>query len=548
MYRTSTCVCVLLCCSTAVFASDSPKPQIELPLVKAYEASSKDITAEEFIDVSYQPVLITDALDRKTVTKLAPWSFARLNASLEAATTFCAVATVAGGATLEETVEDKAKGEGEEKDGAKIKENERMVKEIEESSDNDLKNQNEIAGKTWDITQVSLRKFGLGGRGFSDEAFVNVTRDIGKVVRLPGFLESFDFDDVIRAGLHYTRRGWTSQIDKNSRSFYSASVLCMVEGHVSVSLTPFPVRWDGMTCQENSCTLRVDEAASQGLPEQIFLVKAELGQRDCLFMPMEWMWQASASVDAVALRIIWEDDLTIRDDVLDELLSEGEMKQDFDEGPHLKEDIESNPSGRKKNRRRHSSRTLWEVLPRGLRRTSPVLWSDENPLLHLVKFYLLSSQRRSKTQFLNDFRVDRVILPNLVDCPPECQAAATNIFTLLDADSDGILSEEDALHLTQDAFDALSSELDDLMDELRDLGAEQWEIAAKAGGDSKFMERAKDRMVEGAKASMRRWVEGDMDEQEERNLKENNPSLYEDILAARERKASEAISEGKDEL
>ncbi|XP_064080180.1 uncharacterized protein LOC135197140 [Macrobrachium nipponense] len=545
MYHISTRVCLLLCCSTAVFASDPTKSYIELPLVQAHEASAKDITVEEFIDVSYQPVLITNALDGKTITELAPWSFGRLNGSLEAATTFCAVATVAGDATPDDTEEDRGEVEG-----AKIKENERIEDEIEENGTKVRKNQNEIGGKTWDIAEVSLRKFALEGRGFSDEAFVNVTRDIGKLITLPGFLESFDFDDVMRAGLHYTRRGWTSQIDKTSRSFYSASVLCMVEGRVSVSLTPFPViRWEDLTCQGDSCTLRVDEAASHALPDQMFLVKAELGQRDCLFMPLEWMWQASASVDSVALRIIWEDDLSIRDDVLDDLLAEGEINQDVHEGPHLKEDTESNLSGRKKNRRRHSSsRTLWEVLPRGLRRTSPVLWSDENPLLHLVKFYLLSSQRRSKAQFLHDFRVDRVILPNLVDCPSECQAAAKNIFILLDADSDGILSEEDALHLTQDAFDALSSELDDLMDELRDLGVEQWETVARAGGDSEFMGRAKDRLVEGAKASMRRWVEGDMDEQEERSLKENNPSLYEDILAARERKASGTVNEGKEEL
>ncbi|XP_068238089.1 uncharacterized protein [Palaemon carinicauda] len=628
MYLISTVICLLFLVSDATFDRDRPKSYINLPLVHVYKASAKDISMEEFIDNSYQPVMITAALDKKTVRNLSPWSFARLHASLEAATTFCAVATDGGkiveenvggklgkkegeklevkeeealeekeGETLEkkegekldenegeklekkegETLENKGetlenKGEKlEENKGDKLEKNENqkgetIVNDEKKSKQNRGKDvhankekerkkyeqmketHNEVKEESWEIVEVSLRRFGLEANKFSGEAFVNVTKDFGKLLRLPEFLEWFDFDAVIRAGLHYTRRGWLSQIDRRSRSFHSASVVCILEGHVSVYLTPFPVQWEYMTCQEDTCTLRVGKSTPDEMHEDLFLVRAELDQRDCLFLPLEWIWQASSSVDSIALRMIWEDDLTIRDDVVDSILSEGEMKHDIHEESELSEDMESNKTYRKKNMRRRPSRTIWEVLPQGLRRSSPVLWSSENPLLHLVRFYLLSSQRRDATEFLHDFIYDRIILPNLVDCPPECQTAASNIFILLDANSDGILSEEDAMHLTRDTFDALSSELDDLMDELREFGVEQWESVAKAGGDSNFMQRAKDRMVEGVKVSMRRWVAGDMDEQEERNLKENNPGLYEDILAARKTKASADVMEGKDEL
>lgn len=69
---------------------------------------------------------------------------------------------------------------------------------------------------------------------------------------------------------------------------------------------------------------------------------------------------------------------------------------------------------------------------------------------------------------------DRTLLPDLVDCPKECQSSAHTIFSLLDTDADGLLTAADATMLTPTTFTLLTQELDDLVDELVEMGQEQW--------------------------------------------------------------------------
>lgn len=69
---------------------------------------------------------------------------------------------------------------------------------------------------------------------------------------------------------------------------------------------------------------------------------------------------------------------------------------------------------------------------------------------------------------------DRTLLPDLVDCPKECQSSAHTIFSLLDTDADGLLTAADATMLTPTTFTLLTQELDELVDELVELGQEQW--------------------------------------------------------------------------
>lgn len=65
-------------------------------------------------------------------------------------------------------------------------------------------------------------------------------------------------------------------------------------------------------------------------------------------------------------------------------------------------------------------------------------------------------------------------MPDLVDCPKECQSSAHTIFSLLDTDADGLLTAADATMLTPTTFTLLTQELDELVDELVELGQEQW--------------------------------------------------------------------------
>lgn len=94
-------------------------------------------------------------------------------------------------------------------------------------------------------------------------------------------------------------------------------------------------------------------------------------------------------------------------------------------------------------------------------------------LRQTVTFHCLS--KRMFTSSLPSFLLqDRTLIPDLVDCPKECQSSAHTIFSLLDTDADGLLTAVDATMLTPTTFTLLTQELDELVDELVELGQEQW--------------------------------------------------------------------------
>ncbi|XP_069974203.1 uncharacterized protein [Penaeus vannamei] len=103
-----------------------------------------------------------------------------------------------------------------------------------------------------------------------------------------------------------------------------------------------------------------------------------------------------------------------------------------------------------------------------------VLWVEQDPLPHLLGQYLLPDLHLSFDAFYRRFLIDRLLLPDLVDCPPEWQSLAASIFNLLDASADGLLNQLDATYLTRASVRSLTLQLDDLLDELRDMGTEQW--------------------------------------------------------------------------
>ncbi|XP_063602904.1 uncharacterized protein LOC134778900 [Penaeus indicus] len=250
--------------------------------------------------------------------------------------------------------------------------------------------------------------------------------------------------------------------------------------------------------------------------------------------------------------------------------------------------------------------TLWEILPTDP--LPPlVLWGEQDPLPHLLGQYLLSGHQLSFDAFYERFRIDsfeflwilldfsellfilpdcsgllwifwillefsgffwspqdssgflwialnfsrffrilldRLLLPDLVDCPPECQALAASIFSLLDASADGLLNQLDATYLTRASVRSLTQQLDDLLDELRDMGTEQWVhvVQGDSGPREAFLGRAKDRMVSSAQSQVRRWIDGDLEGADEEALKEHLPELFSQVVAAREN------TDGKEEL
>lgn len=61
---------------------------VQLPVHEVLTLVDAELNALEFIALSYQPLLITETLQRTTLDSLAPWTFPSLRSSLEAATTF----------------------------------------------------------------------------------------------------------------------------------------------------------------------------------------------------------------------------------------------------------------------------------------------------------------------------------------------------------------------------------------------------------------------------------------------------------------------------
>lgn len=119
----------------------------QLPILDVYTAADRDLTVLDFIEQSYQPVLITGALRRDVASKLKPWTFPALGTSLEAAITFCVARTIDQdiGTPVTGTIKRKKRG--------------RLSKGNEES-------------------QISLRRFGEEGDLWA-VARTNITKEIG---------------------------------------------------------------------------------------------------------------------------------------------------------------------------------------------------------------------------------------------------------------------------------------------------------------------------------------------------------------------------------
>lgn len=144
----------------AVILASTVTSALHLPLIEVSNVAHKDLKIMEFIEQSYQPLVITGSLGRGTVAALAPWTFTALNTSLEAATTFCVATT--GFQSLDDRSEEARShrekssvgNEGENKDGTR-------------SSVSD--------GGLW----MSLRRFGVEDGGQWSHAVTIITKDIG---------------------------------------------------------------------------------------------------------------------------------------------------------------------------------------------------------------------------------------------------------------------------------------------------------------------------------------------------------------------------------
>nr|XP_027210918.1 uncharacterized protein LOC113804267 [Penaeus vannamei] len=257
-------------------------------------------------------------------------------------------------------------------------------------------------------------------------------------------------------------------------------------------------------CGPEECLLQLPsgEAADEGRPEA-FLARAQVGPAPASTCPGRggwseplryllvviiiviiavvvfivialWQWQVRAEGDTTFLWLAWQDDLVLRDDVIAAL-----FPLDDDDQGGGGEGVQARGGGL-----RGGGRTPRKEPPQILRRCgrscpqtpSPplVLWGEQDPLPHLLGQYLLPDLHLSFDAFFRRFRIDRLLLPDLVDCPPECQSLAASIFNLLDASADGLLNQLDATYLTRAGVRSLTLQLDELLDELRDMGTEQW--------------------------------------------------------------------------
>ncbi|KAK4326167.1 hypothetical protein Pmani_003291 [Petrolisthes manimaculis] len=484
-----------------------------MPLLGVHTVTDRDLNVLDFIEESYQPLLVLGAIKKSTISSLMPWTFPALQHSIEAATTFCLASP--GGVAAGEL------------DGCTV---------------------GQCEGK-----EMSLRRFGVEGKDKWSYAITNFTKDIGLAVKVPRFLNVADFTllDPARSGLHHVRQGWhgTSESVVAEEGDVNASVICVVEGGISVTLTPFLLPWTQLKCDEEvwQCELMRqgisdwEDNEEKVMPDEnsdhhLFLARTTVLPQACLYIPPAWQWSANIPKDTTLLWLRWRGDLAITHQAMEAL---SHLLQD---DTHLGEEsiIKVFESWQKRG-----PSSLWEVVPKEWSRPL-VLWGGQNPLLHLVRRYLLSDRSLNLHQFLEEFRVDRTLLPDLVDCPKECQSSAHTIFILLDTDSDGLLTDVDATMITRSTFTLLTQELDELVDELVELGQEQWQqIIQDASPSSRasFLERAKDRMVLSAKTSVKRWVDGDLEGADEDTLKEHLPSLHAKVIEARENKSREVKTE-----
>ena len=75
------------------FSAITASSTVQLPVREVLTLVDAELNALDFIRLSFQPLLITDALQHTTVASLTPWTFPALLSSLEAATTFCIAST-----------------------------------------------------------------------------------------------------------------------------------------------------------------------------------------------------------------------------------------------------------------------------------------------------------------------------------------------------------------------------------------------------------------------------------------------------------------------
>ncbi|XP_037804745.1 uncharacterized protein LOC119599066 [Penaeus monodon] len=395
--------------------------------------------------------------------------------------------------------------------------------------------------------EMSLRRFALEGSRGWPHAVTNITEGIGTSIPIPTLLEGADFAflDMKRTHLHHARAGWGGHVTQHGGHDVSTAVVCAMEGQLQFLLSPFSLQWQSLQCGGDECLLQVppDKASDEGRPE-VFLARAQVLPGSCLYMPQGWQWHARAEGDTTFLWLAWEDDLVLRDDVIAALLPLDEDDQGRGgEGVRAQREPSAGGEPGAKKGKPTDPAPLWEILP-----TDPppplVLWGEQDPLPHLLDQYLLSDHQLDFDAFYERFRIDRQLLPDLVDCPPECRSLAASIFSLLDASADGLLNQLDATYLTRASVRSLTLQLDDLLDELRDMGTEQWVrvVQGDSGPREAFLGRAKDRMVSSAQSQVRRWIDGDLDGADEEALKEHLPELYSQVVAAREH------TDGKEEL
>ncbi|XP_071515712.1 uncharacterized protein [Panulirus ornatus] len=525
------------------FVANTVAVALHLPLVELPTLLHEELSTVDFIDESYQPLVISGSLGLGTVAALAPWTFANLNTSLEATTTFCIAST--GFQGLEVKSGDAGGHRGKTTAGDEGKEVDDDQRSVDDGG-----------------SQMSLRRFGVEGSGQWLHAVTNITKDIGSVVALPRLLDDADlaYVDLTKTGLHHVRAGWTEQVSGRA-SVTGAAVVCVLEGHVSLTLTPYELPWQHLKCAGEWCeVLLATEEGEMNLEDyaNAFVTQASVFARACIYAPPGWQWSTTATLDTTFIWLAWKEDVVLREEVIDGLFppdEESAPKVGYEEeGISLRRDehtVKTGGTGASHRRRRRRSSTLWDVLPKS---PSPplLLWGDQNPLLHLTRRYLLTDQDFDVHAFLDMFRIDRTLLPDLVDCPRECVSVATTIFALLDTDADGVLTPGDATYWTQETFASLSHQLDDLVDELKELSRDQWvNNVEHGGGDTRqaFLERAKERLTASALASVKRWVAGDLEDTDEQTLKEKLPELYDQILAARGTSANiTPLSSGSEEL
>lgn len=588
-------------------AARGPPPPLRFPVVEALSIPAEDMTTLTLVEESFQPLLVPGALPgpggrapalgpepsegrrpgaegprafggaegprggrRRGAVPRSWWLFEGAGASLEAATTFCVVDVEAeeegernGRAGRKERPEEVVGGE---RDGGRGR-GENGAKKGEDDDDERKRKGDGVAGKERKTEgkekkrerevkeslegpktlEMSLRRFVLEGSRRWPHAVTSVSEGIGTSIMIPTLLHGADFGflDMKRTHLHHARAGWGGHVTQREGQEVTAAVVCVMEGQLQFLITPFPLQWQSLQCGPEECLLQLPsgEAADEGRPEA-FLARAQVAPGSCLYVPQAWQWQVRAEGDTTFLWLAWQDDLVLHDDVIAAL-----FPLDDDDQGGGGEGVQAQ-GGRSAGGRTDAKEgtptdpaTLWEILP-----TDPlpplVLWGEQDPLPHLLGQYLLPDLHLSFDAFFRRFRIDRLLLPDLVDCPPECQSLAASIFNLLDASADGLLNQLDATYLTRAGVRSLTLQLDELLDELRDMGTEQWVhvVQGDPGPREAFLGRAKDRMVSSAQAQVRRWIDGDLEGADEEALKEHLPELYSQVVAARENE------DGKEEL